>query len=239
MSGSIDPPGLAGRAVLAGALAWILAACAPQPVVEAPSGRPAVPAEYPAVHYRQAEAAGARVLRVDPRRSLVAIEVGRAGSLARVGHDHVVSSRDVQGHVAESEGRADLWLPLDRMIVDEPELRAQAGFDRHPSPEAVEGTRRNMLEKVLDSARFPYALIHVTRPAPGAETMDVAITLHGTKRSFDVAVRTERLADGIAAEGSLSFNQSDFGIVPFSVLGGALQVRDRLDLRFRIVAVGG
>jgi hypothetical protein len=34
----------------------------------------------------------------------------------------------------------------------------------------------------------------------------------------------------------MSFNQSDFGIVPFSVLGGALQVRDRLDLSFRIVA---
>jgi len=237
--GSTAPTGSVGRTALAAVLAWMLAACAPQPVAEAPSERPAVPADYPAEHYRQAEAAGARVLRVDPRRSLVAIEVGRAGSLARVGHDHVVSSRDVQGHVAESEGRADLWVPLDRMIVDEPELRAQAGFDRHPSPEAVEGTRRNMLEKVLDAARLPYALIHVTRTAPGAETMAVAITLHGTKKSFDVPVRIERLAEGIAAEGSLSFNQSDFGIVPFSVLGGALQVRDRLDLRFRIVAAGG
>jgi hypothetical protein len=34
----------------------------------------------------------------------------------------------------------------------------------------------------------------------------------------------------------MHFNQSDFGIVPVSVLGGAMQVQDRLDLQFRILA---
>jgi hypothetical protein len=207
--------------------------------VEAPSERAAVPADFPSAHYRRAEASGAKVLRVDPRRSLVVIEVGRAGSLARVGHDHVVSVRDLQGYVHDAEGRADLWMPLDRMIVDEAELRAQAGFDKHPSPEAIDATRRNMLEKVLESARFPYALISVTRPPSAAPSMSVAITLHGVTRSFAVPVRIDRLEDGIEASGTLSFNQSDFAIVPFSVLGGALQVRDRVDLRFRVFAQAG
>jgi hypothetical protein len=36
--------------------------------------------------------------------------------------------------------------------------------------------------------------------------------------------------------GTMHFNQSDFGIVPYSVLNGALRVQDRLDLRFRIDA---
>jgi len=34
----------------------------------------------------------------------------------------------------------------------------------------------------------------------------------------------------------MSLNQTDFGITPLSVLGGAIQVQDKLDLRFHIVA---
>jgi len=39
--------------------------------------------------------------------------------------------------------------------------------------------------------------------------------------------------------GMLGLNQSDFGIVPFSILGGAIQVQDRISLRFRIHARQG
>lgn len=225
-----------GWAAFAVSPACLLSGCAPPRAPEVPPEQLAVPADFPTARYREAESSGVKVLRVDPQRSVVAIEVGRAGSLAYVGHDHVVSSRDVRGNVAEVQGQADLWVPLRRLIVDEPALRAQAGFDRNPTPEAIEGTRRNMLEKVLESRRFPYALISIARTTPDAQTMTVAITLHGTTRSFEVPVRIEQLPGGIAASGNMSFNQSDFGIVPFSVLGGALQVRDRLDLSFRIVA---
>ena len=34
-----------------------------------------------------------------------------------------------QALVAPDEGRADLWVPLDALMVDEPALRAKAGFD--------------------------------------------------------------------------------------------------------------
>jgi hypothetical protein len=37
--------------------------------------------------------------------------------------------------------------------------------------------------------------------------------------------------------GELSILQSDFGITPFSALGGTLQVGDELKLRYRIEAV--
>jgi hypothetical protein len=38
------------------------------------------------------------------------------------------------------------------------------------------------------------------------------------------------------ARGRFSVNQSEWGITPFSILGGALQVRDRVDIRFTIEA---
>lgn len=218
------------------ALLAALAACAPTGRAPVPAESVALPAEFPTAHYRQAEADSKTVLRVVPQRSLVTIEVHRAGSLARLGHDHVVASHDVQGYVAPQEGRADLYVPLARLSVDEPELRTEARFDTQPSAAAIEGTRRNMLDKVLEAERFPAALIHVTRADPGEARLAVAITLHGTTRSQEVPARFEDLPDGMAVSGKLSLKQTDFGMEPMSVLGGALQVADGVDLRFRIVA---
>jgi hypothetical protein len=207
----------------------LMAACA-----RPPSLPPATPAEFPTVYYRQLEAAGKPVLRIDSRRSLIAIEVGRAGPLARMGHDHVVAAREIEGLVAVEEGRADLVIPLERLTVDEPALRREAGFDTQPDQEAIEGTRGNMLQKVLEAQRHPDVRISVTRVDAG--TVRLFMTLHGATRVIDVPVRIEALADGIAVSGRFAFLQSDFGIVPYAIFGGALQVRDRVDLRFRLVA---
>ncbi len=219
---------------LAAALCALLTACAPPPLPSAS----ALPADFPKAHYREAEAQGRRVLRIDPAASLVAIEVRRGGPLTGLGHDHVVASRDLRGYVDTEAGRAALYVPLQRLTVDEPGLRAEAQLDTQPPPDAIEGTRRNMLEKVLDAERFPFALIRATRSAE-PNKLDVALTLHGATRRFEVPVQTEALPDGIAVSGRLTFKQTDFGITPYAVLGGALRVEDGLELRFRVVATGG
>jgi polyisoprenoid-binding protein YceI len=217
--------------------AGFLTACASLAPPRVPEHGMAAPAAFPEAFYRQAAARGVKVLRVDPARSLVVIEVRRAGALARLGHDHVIASHDVSGYVAPEEGRADLYVPLARLAVDEPGLRAEAGFDTQPSRDAIDGTRRNMLEKVLEAERFPYALVHVNRSTAADRSMlDVSVTLHGVTRTFELPAQIDSPADGMVVNGRLTFNQTDFGIVPFSVLGGALQVQDRVDLRFRIVA---
>ena len=107
------------------------------------------------------------MFRVDPARSLLLIVVRRGGALAQFGHDHVVASHDVAGYIAPDEGRADLYVPLDALVVDEPALRAEAGFDTQPSAADIAGTRRNMLEKVLETSRHPYALIAVSDNGAG------------------------------------------------------------------------
>jgi hypothetical protein len=219
-------------------LAGLVAGCAPRIPPQATVEYAQAPADFPESYYRQAEALGRKVLRVDPDRSLVAIVVRRDGSLARLGHDHVVASHDVKGYVDMDGGRADLYVPLDRLAVDEPGLRSEAGLATQPSKEAVEGTRRNMLEKVLESGRFPFALIRVTRGTADRSKLIVTITLHGVMRAMEIPAQIETLPGGIGISGRMTFNQTYFGIVPFSILGGALQVQDSLDLRFRILAGG-
>jgi hypothetical protein len=194
------------------------------------------PADFPEDNYHRARGLGKDILRVDTAQSLVVIEVHRAGAFARLGHDHVVTSHNLSGYVSMAKGQADLLVPLEQLVVDEPELRTEAGFKTQPSQEDIEATRRNMQKKTLDSKRFPYALIHVTRLDTNRPELKVSITVHGITRSYEVQAQIEAVPNGITIDGKMSFNQTDFGITPLSVLGGAIQVQDKLDLRYHILA---
>src|SRR5438309_11278800 len=172
-------------ALAAAALAAIVAGCAQLLRVEAPS---APPAEFPEGYYLQILKQGKPVFRVDPTQSLVVIEVRRAGSLARLGHDHVVASHELVGYLAPDEGRADLFIALARLTVDEAALRAEAGFETQPTESDIAGTRSNMLSKVLEADKFPFALIGVSGANAKGEktTLAVAVTLHGHMRTLQV-----------------------------------------------------
>jgi len=186
--------------------------------------------------YRQAAAAGAPVFAVAPRESLLAVTVRRAGLLARLGHDHVVSSHDLSGFASPAAGRADLEFRADQLKVDEPALRHEAGLGVQPSPAAIEGTRTNMLTRVLEAERFPVIRLHAERIAGTAGKLRVTITLHGVTRSVAVPATIDTGPDSIRASGSVQLLQSDFGIVPLSVAGGLIAVADPIDVRFHIVA---
>ena len=62
------------------------------------------------------------------------------------------------------------------------------------------------------------------------------LTLHGVAGSLKVPVHVELLADTLTARGRFQVKQSDYGITPVSV-GGAVKVKDALDIEFTIVAV--
>ncbi|WP_120970960.1 YceI family protein [Comamonas sp. lk] len=227
-------------AALTALIAALISACA-QLELESPPAPPSIqaPADFPAASYAQAAAQGQRVLQVDPRSSRVVITVRRGGTLAKLGHDHVVAAQELQGLVAPELGRADLYLALDSLSVDDSDLRAQAGFDTQPGAADIAATRANMLGKVLQTQQFPFALIQVRSAAALASDalLAVDITLHGVKRSFSVPARVETNRKGLQVSGMLAFDQSSFGITPFSILGGAIQVQDRLVLHFDVQAI--
>jgi polyisoprenoid-binding protein YceI len=217
-------------------VAGVLAGCAP-PVSQIAESDGRKPDTFPEPFYRQAAARGQPVFEVDPARSLVVIEVRRAGTLAQLGHDHVVASHDVHGYVAPDDSRADLYLPLDRLTVDEGALRAEAGFEGAPPEAAIAGTRDNMLAR-FHSAQYPYALIGVRSVATDASggRLDVSITLNGVTRTMPVPARLDTAAGELRVTGRLEIEQTAFGIAPYSILGGALQVEDKVAIRFAIVA---
>ena len=212
-------------------LLLLLAGCA----AELPPPGPATPVDTGAAWYQKAAQAGKNIYRIDGAQSLITVTVRRGGALARLGHDHVVASRTLEGFVAPDAGRSDFHFRLDQMSVDEPALRSAAGLDTQPSADAIEGTRNNMLTRVLEADRYPVVLLHAERMG-SANSVRLTVTLHGVARSFDVPVTITLAKDMLTASGQLRLLQTQFGITPMSVMGGAMTVQDPMELQFRIVA---
>ena len=219
-----------GRLLPAFFACLLLAACTRTAPLNPP---PAMPAGV----RTEAPTSSARLLQIDTQATLLTITVRRGGALARLGHDHVVASRTVSGWVAPDLAQADFGFRLDAMTVDESGLRASAGLETTPSSEAIAGTRHNMLVRVLDAERYPLVRVQA-RLQPGGQAVDAAITLHGVTREVVVPVKLEQALDGrgLRASGAFVLRQSDFGIVPFAILGGAMAVQDPMELAFAIQA---
>lgn len=217
---------------LAAGFTLLIAACAPQ-IARPPDRLEAPPEDFPGAYYRQIAAMGQPVLGIEAHRSLVVIEAHRGGSLARMGHDHVIAAHGVQGFVAPDHGRADLYIRLEELVVDEPELRAEAKLTTYPSADDIAGTRRNML-KAFEADRYPFAVIHIERL--GEANLRVAVSLHGVTRTEELPAQVAVTGEEMTITGELPLRQSDFGIRPVSVLGGALQVLDEVQIRYSLRA---
>ena len=224
--------GLVGAVVVAGCLS----ACAPP--VSGPAGNEGQrPAGFPDAYYMEAARRGQPVYEVDPATSRVVIEVRRGGALAQLGHDHVVVSHDVVGYVAPVDGRADLYVRLDRLVVDERAERADAHFDGQPPDEAIAGTRENMLRKLAADVH-PYAVIGVrgvTKDASGS-WLNAKLAVNGVDREMRIPAQVSLAPEEVNVTGEMTIAQTSFGIVPYSILAGALQVQDQVAIRFRVRA---
>jgi polyisoprenoid-binding protein YceI len=217
-------------------LALSLAGCQNTPVKQgsaAPTGELRSTPAPDSVHYS-----------VDAQHSEVEFLVYKAGSLAAFGHNHTVEAREFSGDVhlapAFKDSMFSLKLPVKDFAVDRAEARAAAGedFKSKPSANDIKGTTEHMLgADSLDAEKYPDVTIQsvsVSGEAAKAE-MTVRITLHGTARDIKVPLSVSRAGDDLTAAGDFELRQSEFGIKPYSALGGALQVADAFKVHFKIL----
>ena len=200
-------------------------------------------ASLPAI--QAADLRGARVFNVDPNASDVQIHVFRGGTLARLGHNHVMTSKHVTGrvwlHPAIERSGLELQFPVSELIVDDAAARAAAGTDfpgEIPSDDR-EGTKKNMLRtEVLDAEHYPDIQLRSVRIAGSQLNPQVLarITIKGVSRDVSVPALVSVAGSRLTATGAFDIQQTDFGIKPFSIGMGALEVVDRLHIQFKIVA---
>jgi polyisoprenoid-binding protein YceI len=221
-----------------------LGGCPARPHGPEPAAVAKVPPVAPVVPAQRHEG---RPFDVASRESLLTILAFRGGTLAKVGHNHVIASHDVSGsfYVPEDVSRStfELHIPVGQLAIDEPDLRAAEGpdFPRDVPDSAKEGTRRNMLgEALLNGAQYPDIILtsqHVDVAPPGSKVRaDVQITVRGQAHTVSVPVTYSLLNGELTASGEVPLKQTDLGLTPFTAMLGALAVQDEMRVKFHFVA---
>ena len=224
-------------------LSLLLAAC-PRPVRPPPPRETVPPAPTlpgpPAPDLR-----GATVYEVSSQGSQLAIYVFRGGRFSKLGHNHVMSSQNLRGRVWVNPEFArsgfELSFPVAQLVVDDADARRAAGSDFPPDiPQSdKDGTRKNMLKpEVLDGEHYPDVKLRSANVGGTLEAPQVTahITIKETSRDIDVPVKMEMAGTKLTASGEFDILQTEFGMKPFSVALGALEVQDKLHIKFKIVA---
>jgi len=215
-----------------------MAGCGPRRTDAPPSG-PALAGDAAA----PVIPSGAAPYTIDADRSVVRLRVYRAGRLAKLGHNHVITTDNETGFAWIGDTPAtsgfEVRVAVAELVVDDPAARAAAGpeFPGELSEAAREGTRKNMLRaEVLDGERHPQIVVRADSLEGTWEQAKAAahVTLKGQTRRVEVPLEILRESDAIVARGAFSILQSDFGITPFSIGGGAIQVADAVDVAFEI-----
>jgi polyisoprenoid-binding protein YceI len=227
-------PFYVGSALTGAAL--LLAGCQSTPVKQGSSA--------PSSELRTQPAAGSVHYRVDAQHSEIEFLVYKAGAFSAFGHNHTVEAREASGEVYLAPDFKDsmfsLKLPVKDFEIDRAEARDAAGadFSSHPSASDIQGTREHMLgADSLDAEKYPEVTIQsvsVSGEAAKVE-MTVRITLHGSTRDVKTQVSVSREGDDLTAAGDFELRQTEFGMQPFSALGGALQVADAFKVHFKIL----
>lgn len=171
--------------------------------------------------------------------SKVEIHVYKEGVFKAFGHDHVIAAKDVAGEVQFEKERIEgssvrLRIPTKSVTVVDP---GESEKDRHDVQTTMEG------EKVLDVAKFPEIAFSSTgvsgaKKAPGGWELTLAgkLKLHGVEKSVSFPLHVQADGGELRGEGEISVLQTDYGMTPVTVGGGAVKVKDKLKITFTIVA---
>jgi hypothetical protein len=223
-------------------LICLLSACQPQPVPEPQSGEPAA-TSWPEYDFEGAAASGLPVYRLDSGSSHIDVVVRREGPLARLGHDHVVAARDAQAYLLLGRPienwRAELRFEAEKLDVDPVEERSKYQLDTEPDADSIEGTRGNLLDKVLEAQRWPWLNLEVSDFIRDGNSFSARVKFRvrdvtsESRHSFSLKQAT----DSITVSGTVLLRQTELGLEPFSALGGGLRVADQLEIHLALIGV--
>jgi len=181
--------------------------------------------------------AAPRVYTLDPVRSRLTIQVGKAGLFGFAGHEHQVVAGAFRGIATfdpERLGQSSVDLTFDAGA-----LRVTG---KGEPPEDVPQVQATMVGPTcLDAGRFS-TIRFVSRSVAAAGTVgpnggDLALrgelTVHGVTRPLTIRVHLGIAGQTLEATGAMTLKQTDFGITPISK-AGVVKVKDELTLSWRI-----
>ena len=174
---------------------------------------------------------------VDARASRFTVQAFATGLLSAMGHNPRIGIRTFSGEVDFSADAAQ--AAGFRLIMKSNSL----GVLDDISDKDRRDIEKMMSEQVLEPSKYPdivYEAPNVTIARIDgslyAATLAGSLNFHGVTRNQSITARIAQFDEMIRASGEFTLNQSDYGIKPISVAGGALKVKDELKFSFEMVA---
>ncbi|BBZ44040.1 YceI family protein [Mycobacterium parmense] len=171
---------------------------------------------------------------LDPSDGELQLRTGVRGRAARMGHRLTIAMTRWRATVTWS-GRdpatAELSVETDSLEV----LRGEGGVKGLSGPEKT--VIRSNAMKSLDAARFPRIrfLANVVEKSVTGYRLTGELEIRGMAREHVIDLRAEDLGDSWRMSAESTVRQSDYGIKPYSLLMGSLQVADDVTVSFTAV----
>ena len=170
-----------------------------------------------------------QVASIDTADSRLLIHVSKTGVFSGFADNHEVEARIAKGTLDAKSGQLRLFVDSRQMQVLDPRL---------PPDKRRQVQERMLGPEVLDSAHFPEIIFestHVEHGREGVVVVNGRLSLHGVTRPISLVAH---LKHG-RYTGTLALKQRDFGIIPVSIAGGTVKVKDELTIDFDIVTSPG
>ena len=169
-------------------------------------------------------AAFAQQVPIDTARSTITIHVGKSGLFSVAGHEHWVNAPISSGTIDQSARRVEFAVESAKVTV-KPDPKVDAKTQAQ--------IQKDMEEMTLETRKYPeiaFRSSKIEQAAGGAWSVTGDLSLHGVTKPVTVAVKRS----GEAFSAHVVLKQTDFGIKPVSVAGGAVKVKNEVDLDFQI-----
>jgi polyisoprenoid-binding protein YceI len=174
--------------------------------------------------------------RLVPDRSTFTVQAFAEGLLSAFGHDPVIAIREFTGEAQFVPGSFE--GALVKLTINARSL-ALSGEVKEKDRLEIEQAMR---EQVLEVEKYPEIVfssnnISTSRLAEGRYRARIIgdLTLHGvTQKNLWISAEVTVQEDSLRARGDFSLKQKDFGIKPFSAVGGTIKLKNELKFAFDI-----
>jgi polyisoprenoid-binding protein YceI len=174
---------------------------------------------------------------IDTRASRFTVRAFASGILSAMGHSPTIGIRDFSGGM--NFDPEQLKASSFQLIIKSSSLSVQDDISDKDRREM----ERLMNTEVLETGKFPEIRfeasdISVTKTGDAlfSAKLDGSLAFHGVTRRESITARVAWMGSMLRASGEFSLSQSNYGIKPVSVAGGALKLKDELKFSFEIVA---
>jgi polyisoprenoid-binding protein YceI len=184
--------------------------------------------------------ARAQVWTIDPSTGYFRVSIAKEGLLGALGHDHVLDVRDARAEIAIAGASSSVKLEINAagLEIDAAEALLSEGIKKPVPEDERSKIRANMRgAKGLDVRahpliRFESTSIEETPMLKGTWMVSGTFDLHGSTGALEFPVTLTERPGGWWASGYVRLRPSDYGVKPFSAMGGLIRVADEALVKF-------